>query len=448
MQVDHVTGAGQALNVKMDLIRKKIRYLHGQGKLGFTPRKAGVVGSAEDRATWVGKQLAGQYDAKTPIGKILQNIRDIIDQVVNAAGVRTAGGVVRDVRSGKLYDNNLTEEGNLVNQYSMSKAPGKADITAKENPQAEAVLNDLNPTGSVFSDYSPEARAKMRLGENITTLDKTTGKSPDDTVTIYRGAAAGQKEIVAGDFITTNKQLAKYYAGKGVVLEKRVKLSDILDDKTVPLGEEYIYRPKTNQAAGEKVKKAPPIEELLKKPDVPVTVLRGDELSGSNNIDVVRKAAESHIQKMQGKPLRNDDTGWHLVIGRRDREKLVDSYDQDISGLRALAGIKSLVKEAVLAETHGDLKGNPDVNAVHRMYVPVIIGGKIYRTKLTVKEYKAGRNNLHSLEAIEMENPAAYPPIRPEKLRPEMVQPAGFKVSIATLFKNARKNDGELFFPT
>ena len=203
--------------------------------------------------------------------------------------------------------------------------------------------------------------------------------------------------------------------------------------------------PKTNPEAGGEVKKAPPIEELLKKSDVPVTVLMGDELTGSKSIDDIRKAAELHIQKMQGKPLRNDDTGWDLVIGRRDREKLVDSYDQSISGLRALAGIKNLVKEAVLAETHGDVKGNPDVNAVHRMYVPVIIGDKIYRTKLTVKEYKAGRNNLHSLEAIEMENPAAYPPIRPNNLRPEMVQPAGFRVSIATLLENARKNDGELF---
>ena len=102
------------------------------------------------------------------------------------------------------------------------------------------VINNLNPTGSVFTDYNPSQRAELPLGKNITTLDKTMGKSADEIITIYRGGG----DIVAGDFITTNKQLAKDYAGNGKVYEKKVKLSDILDDKTEPLGEEYIYRPK------------------------------------------------------------------------------------------------------------------------------------------------------------------------------------------------------------
>jgi len=110
----------------------------------------------------------------------------------------------------------------------------------------EYVLESLNPTGTVFTEYTPEIRANAKLGKNMTTLDKTMGKSPNETITIYRGVPSSKyKNINAGDFITTNKQLAKDYAGTGIVLEKKVKLSDILDDKTNPLGEEYIYRPNT-----------------------------------------------------------------------------------------------------------------------------------------------------------------------------------------------------------
>lgn len=167
------------------------------------------------------------------------------------AGLKNLEGVIPE-KQGTPYA--VTPEVKLKeNPYSKFSKPeeAKADLPSVETvtKPSEAVLNDINPTGKVFGDYTPEARAKMLLGENITTLDKTMGKSPDDTITIYRGTSSRQNEIVAGDFITTNKQLAKDYAGNGTVLEKKVKLSDILDDKTESLGEEYIYRPNKRQEA-------------------------------------------------------------------------------------------------------------------------------------------------------------------------------------------------------
>lgn len=107
------------------------------------------------------------------------------------------------------------------------------------------VIDSMNPTGGVFVDYTPEARMNAKLADNITTLDKTMGKSPDDMITIYRGAPKNQKSIVGGDFVTTNYDVAKSYTGEGNVLSKRVKLSDVLDDLEDPLGEEYLYRPKS-----------------------------------------------------------------------------------------------------------------------------------------------------------------------------------------------------------
>lgn len=104
-------------------------------------------------------------------------------------------------------------------------------------------LTTLNPTGSVFSNYDPISRAIAPLGKNITTLDKTMGGLADDTVTIYRGAPKTQKTINPGDFITTDAQLARVYAGTGHVISQKVRKKDILDDMLEPLGGEYIYRP-------------------------------------------------------------------------------------------------------------------------------------------------------------------------------------------------------------
>jgi hypothetical protein len=104
------------------------------------------------------------------------------------------------------------------------------------------VLDSLNPTGSVFADYSAEQIDKLPLGQNITTYDKTAGLKPEQQVTVYRGVPAGVTQIVSGDFITTNKQLAKDYAGIDNVISMIVRADEILDDITEPLGEEYILR--------------------------------------------------------------------------------------------------------------------------------------------------------------------------------------------------------------
>jgi hypothetical protein len=117
---------------------------------------------------------------------------------------------------------------------------GDSLIRKHGSPQ---ILESVNPTGNVFTKYTPELRANALLGKNITTLDKTMKAHPDEFITIYRGAPKNQLQINAGDFVTDNLQLAKDYAGTGHVIKKQVKLKDVLDDITEPLGSEYIYKP-------------------------------------------------------------------------------------------------------------------------------------------------------------------------------------------------------------
>lgn len=135
---------------------------------------------------------------------------------------------------------NLTDEERQSAQFNNSlDVPKEKLVTGGAKGEA---INSVNPTGSIFADYTPEARAKAPLGPNMTTLDKTIGGKPNDTVTIYRGTS-GSDQIVPGDFITTNKQLAQDYAGSGKVISQTVKKGDIIDDITEPGGEEYLYRP-------------------------------------------------------------------------------------------------------------------------------------------------------------------------------------------------------------
>lgn len=108
----------------------------------------------------------------------------------------------------------------------------------------EEILTNLNPTWWLYVDYKPQSRATMKLWDNITTLDKTLGKSPDEMITIYRWAPKSQKSIVPWDFISTDYEVAKSYAWAWHILSKKVKLKDVLDDLDEPdFWQESIYRP-------------------------------------------------------------------------------------------------------------------------------------------------------------------------------------------------------------
>jgi hypothetical protein len=107
----------------------------------------------------------------------------------------------------------------------------------------QEMLTSVNPTGSIFTEYTPQLRATQPLSKNMVSLAETMGANPDEFVTIYRGAPSSQKSIVPGDFITDNAQLAKDYAGSGKVLQMKVRRGDVLDNLDEPLGGEYIYRP-------------------------------------------------------------------------------------------------------------------------------------------------------------------------------------------------------------
>ena len=260
----------------------------------------------------------------------------------------------------KLSEKDLQHFGNqgytaITDRYNNTRqiAPVKSDGIQR--------LDSLNPTGGVHADYTPQTRATTPLADNITTFDKTSGKAPNEMVTIYRGAPENQKGIVAGDYITTNKELAKSYTGDGNVLETKVPASHILDDKTSPLGEEYLYRPTKSEVAPQVGKTVDPLE-ALKDATPNSTVVRDIERgldnaipapsNATHNLDAARERiskqiedinniTRSHVEGIQRTPT--------LSVG--DKTKLTEEVANKYRAVRAdldntLAKTTSQVDEA------------------------------------------------------------------------------------------------------
>lgn len=142
----------------------------------------------------------------------------------------------------KLRKNNWSEKD--IQKYK-DNVLGKKESFVKK----EWILDTVNPTGWLFVDYTPSKRANSIISsKELTTLDKTLWKSPDDYITIYRGTVKWQKEMNPWDFVTDLPELAKSYAGwDKIVISKRVKYSDIIDSINEGWWNEYLYIPKEMQ---------------------------------------------------------------------------------------------------------------------------------------------------------------------------------------------------------
>lgn len=149
---------------------------------------------------------------------------------------------------------------------------------------------------------------------------------------------------------------------------------------------------------------------LFDLPPVPITVI--DTQGLPDDFKDMKKWADKWLRELQQAPigtLHNEDMNWELLVGKKDRRKMGDNENLAHHTSQAVTDIVSLVRYAVLVETHQDKQHNNNhVKAVHRLYAPVEIDGKLYRTKLTVKDYVLNngteRKNLHAIETIEIEN--------------------------------------------
>lgn len=186
---------------------------------------------------------------------------------------------------------------------------------------------------------------------------------------------------------------------------------------------------------------------LRELPDIPVVKIKTKQL-GFKDTKKLADEILRQIQKTDG--LYNKDTGWVLQVGKKDRKKMGNNKELSHTTSQSVQGIEELVTNAIVAETHEDIKHqNTDVIAVHRLYVPALINGNLHRVKLTVKDYiltdGSERKNLHAIEAVEIETSVAGN--RTTQPVGSSTNHNGSKLSITTLLKGV-KHDGDdgIFF--
>lgn len=132
--------AGIVSHADVGILRAKIRSLENKGK--WTPVNPKDIGGGEDRAAWVTEQLKGIYDVKTLTGQILQKIRQFIDRVMAAFGIRTAGAVTRDIETGRVFEGRGQRTEDVGQQKDLFEV--KVSPTAG---QASAVFLGYQETG-------------------------------------------------------------------------------------------------------------------------------------------------------------------------------------------------------------------------------------------------------------------------------------------------------------
>lgn len=260
---DYVRLLGLDDNVR-EINRAQLKKEYRSNTLGFATYPAltsGLLGTAGI----VGGATAGKLLAKS--------LGANEDQQNVAAGIGGAIGGLTGVTTGYIGDGVTMPKSfrDMAKRAMGVKSNSEAGMVAP-NKGGDQILDSLNPTGGIFAGYSPEARVKAKLAKNIKTLAETMRVNPDDLITVYRGSAF-QDSINDGDFVTTNKQLAKDYAGGGKVLSQTVRYGDILDDINEPLGDEYILRKgayeQINPRSADKKINTGSVSSSVKEPKMP-----------------------------------------------------------------------------------------------------------------------------------------------------------------------------------
>lgn len=191
---------------------------------------------------------------------------------------------------------------------------------------------------------------------------------------------------------------------------------------------------------------------LFDLPPVLITRLSGNEFGADLDIKELSRAATVALRSLAADNalLLNEDANWLLSINRKGIKKMTS---RNRPSVQALAVLRDLVLRAVVAERHVDLlHTNEYVRAVLRLYSPAQIGDRIYRVKITVKDFQRGadaRKLLHALEAVEIESaPLGTLPTYPAEAAQQSTQPTtGRLMNIADLLRDAQLHDGTPFGP-
>jgi predicted GNAT family acetyltransferase len=88
----------------------------------------------ENRAEW----LADEVNKPAPtskLGKLWNKIKEFVDNLVNKFGLRTVRGVVQEIKTGKIYEKEISKKAKATEQYALTvKRTGKPTEESEEQP--------------------------------------------------------------------------------------------------------------------------------------------------------------------------------------------------------------------------------------------------------------------------------------------------------------------------
>lgn len=173
-------------------------------------------------------------------------------------------------------------------------------------------------------------------------------------------------------------------------------------------------------------------DRAAKNPDYRVRVTR-IESDGSAVPD--NKGMAQLIKPYRGDnavPLDNEVTGWRFTIGADDSDEIVHGISRLERGTESraanavvLKNLPEVVKHAFPAESYRDIKASQGVKSadktlrgMHRFYSPVVIDGKEFLVKITVKDRisdggKGSKDRLAAYQITGIETEKAQPIVEP-----------------------------------
>ena len=160
------------------------------------------------------------------------------------------------------------------------------------------------------------------------------------------------------------------------------------------------------------------------------------------------------IKSLTGKYV-NNDTGWTITLNETNVEHSIASAVNNKSvdyptSFEIVAELPSIIKNAVLIESHRDRKASNNVAQIHRMFACVSFNGEndAYVVKLTVKEFNNERDvsidSIYKAHDAKVEKKISGVKLRPpsQKDLPAGNTPDNYVISIEEMLKSVNDNAG------
>lgn len=160
------------------------------------------------------------------------------------------------------------------------------------------------------------------------------------------------------------------------------------------------------------------------------------------------------IKSLTGKYV-NNDTGWTITLNETNVEHSIASAVNNKSvdyptSFEIVAELPSIIKNAVLIESHRDRKASNNVAQIHRMFACVSFNGEndAYVVKLTVKEFNnemdVSIDSIYKAHDAKVEKKISGVKLRPpsQKDLPAGNTPDNYVISIEEMLKSVNDNAG------